>query len=164
MRVLAPTIIAIAGITLAGCGSARTATTAVRPPVSPGSSRAQQIALARASNDLFSIFPTEPGSKKCGIPTGGGLRGGKIDRLAGMCTTSTHRDDSHGGALVVTFTEMWNVPGAPCPPGAHCPAVLYSPHHHTWKVIESQSATAPTSRPRVVGTRERGSTAPQYYR
>ena len=112
----------------------------------------QQIALARSSNYLFSIFPARPGTKICRIPKGG-PRG--VKPLRGTCTTSIHAGATHEPTLVVTFTEKWRFP--PCSLRDDCVAVRI--FRHTWRVMVTADA-----RPRVLATQQSGATAPQYYR
>jgi hypothetical protein len=161
MRVLARTVGVIVGATLAaGCGSSRTATTTTTATTSSGvtltSPRVQQIALARASSDLFSIFPARAGTKRCTIP-GGGLR---TTPLRGNCTTRIRYADTHEPELLVSFTETWAP--APCPPGAFCPVLI--PQHHTWTVVETEPIVTTTAHLRIAATRQSGSTAPQFYK
>jgi hypothetical protein len=151
MRVLAGTVVAIAGVILAaGCGSTGTAaprTTSAGP--SRPATRAQQIARARASNDLLSIFPTKTGTKRCGIPEGGVHFG----PLPGTCTTRVRYPVNHGPEqILVSFTEGW------CPRGDDC---VVATQRHTWTVAEIQW---PGAKLRVYTPRQRGSTAPQYYK
>jgi len=160
MRAIAAPIVVITGVLLAAaCGSSGTAapTTTTTSGLSLASPRVQQIALARTSNDLFSIFPASPGKKNCAIPEGGVHQ--KPGTLAGICATSIRREDSHEPALIVTFTETWTFA---CPPGAFCP--LRRPLSHRWQVIEGEPVVTSTSRLRVLGTRESGAPAPQSYK
>ncbi|HLX33320.1 MAG TPA: hypothetical protein VKR79_11240 [Gaiellaceae bacterium] len=121
-----------------------------------GSPRVHQIALARASNRLFAIFPAQPGEKRCGIPEGGV----HFRPLPGTCTTSIHAAATHEPALLVTFTEKWQFP--PCPRGEYC--AFSRTAHHTWQVIEGEPIVTATARLRIVATRQSGATAPQYYK
>jgi len=163
MRVLAGSILVIAAAVLvAGCGSSRTVTvtttsTTTSSGVTLSSPRVQQIALARASSDLFSIFPARPGTKNCTIPDGG-PRG--TTPLRATCTTRIRHADTHEPELLVSFTETWGPP--PCPPGAFCP--LLTTQHHTWTVVETEPQVTATAHLRIAATRESGSTAPQFYK
>ena len=161
MRVLAGTAVAIAGVILAaGCGSSRTAatttTTATNAGVSLASSRAQQIALARSSDYLFSIFPAKPGEKRCEIP-GGGMR---TTPLRGVCATSIRRAQTHEPELIISFTEKWATP--PCRSGMEC--ILHRTFHHTWRVLETEPIVTQGARLHIAATQQSGSTAPQYYK
>jgi hypothetical protein len=146
-------VIAASGCAGSGAGPTTTTTTTTKPQPSRESRRVEPIALARASNALFSIFPAKPGKKKCGIPEGGI----HFEPMRGTCTTSveiTHgRDITHGRepVLAVTFTERWRFR---CPRTDDCVAAPVL--HHSWQVIER--------RRRVVATRMSGSVAPQYYK
>lgn len=156
---MAATISAVAlAVGATGCAGSNSSSTSTRPRLSFESLRAQQIALARASNPrVFSIFPAKPGKQRCSIPEGGVHRRPGV--LEGWCTTSIHRSDSHGPALVVTFTEKW----WPCPNGAYCFFMPRLPHH-TWRVIVRETSATSSSGLRVVATHQRGTAAPQYYK
>jgi hypothetical protein len=136
----------------AGSGPKPTAHHTSRPettgPVSLESPRAQQISLARASNRLFSIFPGRPRTKKCGIPEGGA----HFKPLPGRCETSIRFAATHEPALIVSFTETWRT------------SMPSRAVHHTWQVIEGEPLVTTGARLRILATRERGATAPQYYK
>jgi len=155
MRAIAALValVVCAGVA-AGCGSSSSRlTTSTR--ASLPSTPVQQIKLARASNRVFSIFPTAPGQKKCGIPEGGVHFG----PLPGVCVTSIQHPIGAGRVAIVSFTEKWPFPS--CPRGADCIA-LSGTRHHVWRVLVAEPPTA--TKIRVVGTSERGSVAPQYYK
>jgi hypothetical protein len=163
MRALAAAVAVGAGLLLAsGCAGSGPKPTAhyTTPPettarVSLESPRVQQIALARASNRLFSIFPAGPGKKRCGIPEGGV----HFKPLRGTCTTSIHAAPTHEPALIVSFRESWRFR---CPREDDC---LNAPRlQHTWRVIEGEPMVTATARLRIVATRQSGATAPQYYK
>jgi hypothetical protein len=158
MRDVGALVAVLAGaiVLIAGCGSSRTATTTTTSGVSLASSRAQQIALARSSNDLFSIFPERSATKPCGIPEGGV----HFKPLRGTCRTSIRVAATHEPALLVAFTETWPVPT--CPPGAFCP-VMPVPKH-TWTVVEGEPVVTTGSHLRILATRQSGTIAPQYYK
>ncbi len=163
MRAPAGIVLATAGVLVsAGCGSSHTAapttapTTTTSSPVTLASPQAQQVALARRSDGLFSIFPARPGTKRCTIP-GGGLR---TTPLRGTCTTRIRAAGTHEPALLVSFTETWGPP--PCPPGARCPYLV--PQHHTWTVVETEPIGTATAHLRIAATRQSGPTAPQFYK
>jgi hypothetical protein len=161
MRALAPTVAVGAGLLLAaGCAGSRPTTHYTTPPettagLSIESPRVRQIALARASNRLFAIFPARPGTKRCGIPEGGV----HFKPLPEICMTSIHAAPTHEPALIVTFTERWR---DGCPQSSD--AGPCSPARHTWRVIEGEPMVTTTTRLRIVATREDGATAPQYYK
>lgn len=167
MRALAAAIAAGAGLLLAsGCAGSGTSTgprlTAhyTTPPettarLSIESPRVQQIALARASNRLFSIFPARPGKERCGIPEGGV----HFKPLPGTCMTSIHAAPTHEPALIVTFSESWRFR---CPRKGDCVAAPRL--QHTWRVIEGEPIVTASSRLRIIATRQSGATAPQYYK
>jgi hypothetical protein len=159
MRVAAGMIVVIAGMVLAaGCGSSGKApTTTTSSGVSLASSRAQQIALARASNDLFSIFPAHPGTRSCEIPEGGV----HFKPLTGTCFTRIRPGKTHEPTLLVSFTEYWSL-GPPCRAGEAC--ALIRSYRHTWRVIEAEPMVTEAARLRIAATQQRGSTAPQYYK
>ena len=160
MRVLAGTVVAIAGVILvAGCaGSWHTATgPAPSSGASPAPTRVQPIALARSSSDLFSIFPAKPGTKNCRIPSGGPAG---VKPLRGVCTTSIRYPRTHEPELIVSFTEMWAPRG--CKEGMACVAQLA--FQHTWTVRETKPVVTAGARWRVWPSEQSGATAPQYYR
>ena len=126
MRVLAGVFIAV-GLLAAGCASNQSAARTTGTGVSLMSPRAEQIARARASNDLFSIFPANPGEQPCRIPEGGV----HFKPLRGECRTSVHESRIHEPRWVVSFTETWKFP--PCPPQDDCLSVRF--FRHTWRVI-----------------------------
>jgi hypothetical protein len=160
MHVLAGTVVAIASAILAtGCGSSGTAPTTTHSGVTLASPRAQQVALALASNRLFSIFPARPGAKSCEIPEGGVHV--HFKPLTGTCFTRIRHGRTLEPTLVVSFTEFWTV-GPPCQPGEAC--ALIRSYQHTWRVIEAESMVAGVPRLRIAAIRQRGSTAPQYYK
>lgn len=160
MRVLAGTIVAIAGVILAaGCGSSHTAappTTTTTAGLSLTSPRVQQIALARNSSDLFSIFPAKPGVKPCAIPAGGV----RFRPLHGYCRTSIRVGRTIEPRRVVSFTEVWSWP--PCKDGRFC--AIQRPSQHTWRVIEVEPMVPEGAGLRIAATWQGGSTAPQYYK
>jgi len=147
-------LIAVIAVAVAGCGSSGSPTT--RAGVSLASPQDQQIALARDSNRIFSIFPAKPGETECGIPEGGV----HFKPLPGLCATSIDSGQTLEPSLIVTFTERWIDP--PCPRGTHCYARIW--HHHTWHVIETEPIVTTTSRLLVGPTVQSGATAPQYYK
>lgn len=153
---------AVGSLLLSGCALSgqRPTTQYTTPPettagVSLESPRVQQIALARASSDLFSIFPAKPGTGRCGIPAGGV----RLKPLPGMCTTRIRAAATHEPALLVTFTERWTFR---CARGADCVAAWAL--HHTWTVVEGEPVVTAHSRLRILATRQSGATAPQYYK
>jgi hypothetical protein len=152
IRVAAGTVLAVAAVILgASCGSSRAqrpaTTTTTSPKVALVSSVARQVALARSSSSVFSIFPAEPGAKACRIP-----EGGLSPRLlGGVCVTSIRYGHTHEPDVIVSFTEKW--PYTPCPRGVFCADSAWK--HHTWRVSETG--------PSIAVTDETGSIAPQYY-
>jgi len=157
MRVLAGAIVLILA---AGCGSSRTAAPRITTTPSAGGSlaspREHQIALARASDVLFSIFPAKPGAKSCVIG-GGGFR---TTPLRGVCSTSIRRAQAHGPELIVSFTERWAY--QPCRSGTEC--VLEHTFHHTWHVLETEPILTQGARLHIAATQESGAPAPQFYK
>lgn len=150
MRAIAAAVGVISGVLIASGCSHLTAQYTTTPETTGGlsleSPRVEQIALARTSNSLFSIFPAHPGTKKCGIPAGGV----RFKPWPGTCTTGIRADPKHEPGIVVTFTEKWNT----CLREDDC--VVGRNLHHRWQVIERDL--------KVVATRQSGATAPQYYK
>ncbi|HEY2354081.1 MAG TPA: hypothetical protein VGH79_04180 [Gaiellaceae bacterium] len=163
MRAVAAAVGIVGALLLAGCASTgpRPSTQYTTPPETTGglsmeSPVVEQVALARSSNDLLSIFPARPGTTTCRIPAGGH----RVKPWPATCTTRVRRARTHEPALLVSFTETWGP--APCPPGAFCPVML--PQHHTWTVVEGEPVVTAGSRLRVLATRQSGATAPQFYK
>ncbi len=129
-------------LVVSGCGGSGAKVTLDSPP-------AQQVELARASNDLFSIFPAAPGTQKCLVPNG-------ASGLHGTCESSVGGANTQEPALVVTFTETWNSP--PCAPTA---CTGREARQHTWQVTEAEPLLTAGAKLRVAGTRSSGSTTPQ---
>jgi hypothetical protein len=162
MRALPAAAAVVSGVLLAsGCAGSgpKPSTQYTTPPettagLSLESPRVQQIALARRSNRLFAIFPAQPGEKKCGIPEGGV----HFKPLRGTCATSIRSAATHEPALIVAFVEEWRFS---CPRGGDC---LDATQRHTWEVVEGEPVGTPSSHLRILATRERGATAPQYYK
>jgi hypothetical protein len=164
MRATRTAAAAIAGaLALSGCAGSRpkqtTHPTTTLPTttsqVSLASPRTQQIRLARASNQLFSIFPATPGTTTCLIPAGGLT----ARHLHGTCQTTIHPDrHKHEPAIIVTFTESWVRP-VQCPPGAEC---VDLPLHHAWTIIEGEPIVTTGASLHVVATHSSGAPAPQF--
>lgn len=162
MRALASTLVLL--FVASGCAGTgpKPSTQYTTPPETTGvlsleSPRLQQIALARRSNDLFSIFPAKPGSKTCEIPEGGV----HFQPLTGTCSTHIRPGDTHEPTLVVSFTEYWT--NSPNCPGLRACSKIES-FHHRWRVIEAEPMVTQGARLRIAATQESGSPAPQYYK
>jgi hypothetical protein len=127
----------------------------VTAPPLPTARTREEVRIARASNRLFSIFPTVPGPERCVIPHNT-LR---AQGFRGICQTSVHARRTMEPSWSVTFTESW---WAHCPPMVACsPRAL---RHHTWQVVEGETIVKPGTKPQVYATHSRGATAPQYYK
>ncbi|MDX6481874.1 MAG: hypothetical protein QOG85_2384 [Gaiellaceae bacterium] len=152
MRAAITALAAAMALAVAGCGDAHTAPpTTTAPSVTPST---HEIALARSSNGLLSIFPAKPGEKTCAIPEGGI----HFQPLRGTCSTSIRWADTHEPELTVTFTEKW----PRCLPADDC--VAGGTLHHTWQVVEGATMVTASSPLHVLATRQSGATAPQYYK
>lgn len=138
-------VLTVIGGLVAGCGDSGMKVSLASPP-------AQQVELARASNSLFSIFPAQPGTKKCLIPNSAHT----TTPVHGTCQTSIDGANTHEPALIVTFTETWNIP--PCAPSA-CTGV--EARQHTWRVVEAKPFLKTGARLSVAATHSSGVTAPQ---
>ena len=112
------------------------------------------VQVARASDRYLSIFPAEPGNRRCAIPDG--APGTKAFR--GKCSTSLSSVVSHGPSTIVTFTERWGQP-ASCPANGYC--LVPFKHHATWKV---SLVASPPRRLHVLATGLSGATPPQLYK
>ena len=145
MRAVVAAVVGIASVlVISGCGGSG-------PTVSLSSPLAEQVELARASNDLFSIFPAAPGTKRCGIPDSASTK-----TLHGTCESSIAGAATQEPALIVTFTETWNSP--PCLPSACTGREV---KQHSWKVIEAEPVVTKGANLRVAATHSSGAAAPQ---
>jgi hypothetical protein len=122
------------------------------PPLATARIR-EEVRVARASNRLFSIFPTVPGTGRCAIPDG--AIGTKP--IPGTCATDIHARRTMEPSWSVTFTETWLA--SPCLSG-YCPPP-FRWRHHTWRVIEGETIVKPGTKPHVYAIHSRGATAPQ---
>jgi hypothetical protein len=121
------------------------------PPL-PTAQVREEVRVARASNRLFSIFPSVPGTRRCLIP------GTAAHGFEGICRTGIHARPTMEPSWTVTFTESW---WPHCPPMTACsPRAL---RHHTWEVGEGETIVRKGTKPHVFGIRSRGDTAPQSY-
>jgi hypothetical protein len=164
MRTTRTAAAAIVGVlALSGCAGSglkqtthsTTSSATTSSPVSLASPQMQQIQLARASKQVFSIFPAMPRTTTCLIPAGGPT----TRRLHGTCQTSIHSHrHTHEPAIIVTFTESWVRP-VRCPPGAEC---VNLPLHHAWTVIEGEPIASTRASLHVVATHSSGAPAPQF--
>ncbi len=123
------------------------------PPLATARVR-EDVRVARASNRLFSIFPTVPSTARCAIPDG--AIGTKP--IPGTCETTIRARRTMEPSWSVTFTETW----PPCLSG-YCPPP-YRWRHHTWRVIEGETIVKPGTKPHVYAIHSRGATAPQDYK
>jgi hypothetical protein len=123
------------------------------PPLATARVR-EEVRVARASNRLFSIFPTAPDTARCAIPDG--ANGTKP--IPGTCETIIRARRTMEPSWSVTFTETW----PPCLSG-YCPPP-YRWRHHTWSVIGGETIVKPGTKPHVYAIHSRGATAPQDYK
>jgi hypothetical protein len=131
MRPVGAAVAVIAGIlVVSGCGSAHPTPT-VRAWVGVGLGPiAADVRLARASNRIFSIFPTWPSKRRCAIPHTGLLQ----EAYRGTCQTRFRPALVHSpGIMIVAFTERWRKPECALDLDIACSHPMA---HHTWQVIE----------------------------
>lgn len=111
------------------------------------------IRVARASDQILSIFPAQPVERNCRIPYSGG-----IDRASyrGTCRTSvSSARNTHEPLVIVTFTERW---AQPCML-ASCPRASW-PRVHSWLVLVKPPIGS-GQKPVVLATKQHGVQAPQ---
>jgi hypothetical protein len=169
MRAVAASVAVIVSVLVAsGCASSgKKPTTSVRStalgPAGTGTlSRNHALRVARASNPAFSIFPAKPGKRHCVIPLSTmALRAA----YRGTCQTSVRRyQPAQMPAVMVTFTERWQLPECAPDLDVACP---HPWRRHIWQVIEGEplvklnAGPGPPAR-RVI--RSSGATAPQDYK
>lgn len=105
--------------------------------VAPASRVVAEIAVARYTDaNLFAIFPSRPGVRRCQIPSGAGL---VVTPISGTCATRVWYPDTHGhGEARVEFRETWG-----------------NGHRSSWTLWEELPSL------KVLVTKLRGETSPQ---
>lgn len=145
---------------VAGCGSSHKK--ALHPVmIGAGAARLAQevdVKAARASDQVFAIFPSAPGQRKCEIPAEGGLSTQKRV-FPGVCQASVRP----GPPAIVVFSERWR----PCLKGQDCMAGMRL-RRHRWLLTMGPLTTMQSGdhqyrykTPAVKSSHERGEQPPQ---
>ena len=144
----------------AGCGSSHKKVQLVM--IGAGAARTAQLVevkAARGSDDLYAIFPSAPGQRKCQIPYEGGVAVSTVKRVfPGVCRTSVRP----GPPAIVVFSERWR----PCLKGEDCVAEVRL-RRHSWLLtmkpltVRSNGPLVHYRKPGIEATRQRGDQPPQ---